>query len=229
MILGGKTQSQRAVADLATPGPIGASTPAAITGTIITATGQFLAPGGTPAAPAYGFSSGSYGFFINNGTIYVKGRHTDTDYFSFGGSAAGYLFAPAGFALGSGDEGGWDASSMRFPMAQIIAWSSTINAVGIKDIGLRRNAAGVLEVHDGITPGALRDLKLRAITATGSVAFGTSGTDTTGFYGKAPVAQAAAIASPTAPGTIYAQAEAQSMKTAVDAIRVALTNIGITL
>lgn len=42
-------------------------------------------------------------------------------------------------------------------------------------------------------------------------------------------ATSAAIASPTAPGAAYAQAEAQSMKTAVDAIRDALTANGITL
>lgn len=42
-------------------------------------------------------------------------------------------------------------------------------------------------------------------------------------------ATTAAIASPTAPGAAYAQAEAASMKTAVDAIRAALTANGITL
>jgi hypothetical protein len=36
------------------------------------------------------------------------------------------------------------------------------------------------------------------------------------------------IASPTAPGATYSQAEAASMKTAVDAIRVKLTAAGIT-
>jgi hypothetical protein len=49
-----------------------------------------------------------------------------------------------------------------------------------------------------------------------------------GLYGVAPVARAAAITAPTAPSATYVQAEAAAMKTAVDAIRVALTNIGIT-
>lgn len=49
-----------------------------------------------------------------------------------------------------------------------------------------------------------------------------------GLYGVTPVARAAAITTPTAPGAAYVQAEAAAMKTAVDAIRVALTNIGIT-
>lgn len=48
-------------------------------------------------------------------------------------------------------------------------------------------------------------------------------------YGAVPINRAAAIATPTAPGAAYVQAEAQSMKTAVDAIRVALQNYGITL
>lgn len=50
-----------------------------------------------------------------------------------------------------------------------------------------------------------------------------------GLHGVAPVARAAAITAPTAPGAIYSQAEAAAMKTAVDAIRAALTNVGITL
>ncbi len=49
-----------------------------------------------------------------------------------------------------------------------------------------------------------------------------------GLNGNSAVAKAAAIAAPTAPSATYVQAEAQSMKTAVDAIRVTLTNIGIT-
>ena len=49
-----------------------------------------------------------------------------------------------------------------------------------------------------------------------------------GLYGATPVTRAAAITSPTAPSATYVQAEAQAMKTAVDAIRTALTNIGIT-
>jgi hypothetical protein len=49
------------------------------------------------------------------------------------------------------------------------------------------------------------------------------------FYGGTPVAKAGAITTPTAPSAAYVQAEAQSMKTAVDAIRTALSNIGITV
>lgn len=52
---------------------------------------------------------------------------------------------------------------------------------------------------------------------------------TLGFYGATPVARAAAITAPTSPGAVYSQAEAQSMEVAVNLIRTALLNIGITL
>lgn len=45
----------------------------------------------------------------------------------------------------------------------------------------------------------------------------------------ASIVSAAAIASPTAPGASYVQAEAASAKTAIDDIRNALINAGITL
>ncbi len=48
-------------------------------------------------------------------------------------------------------------------------------------------------------------------------------------YGVTPVAQAAAIATPTAPGATYNQTEMASLKTAIDALRVAVKNFGITL
>lgn len=48
-----------------------------------------------------------------------------------------------------------------------------------------------------------------------------------GVNGKTPVVKAAAVTTPTAPSATYVQAEAASMKTAVDAIRVALQNAGI--
>lgn len=50
----------------------------------------------------------------------------------------------------------------------------------------------------------------------------------TGLNGNAAIAKAAAITAPTAPGAAYVQAEAQSAVTAINSIRTALTNIGIT-
>jgi hypothetical protein len=84
---------------------------------------------------------------------------------------------------------------------------------------LSMGASGTLYAIEPVAAGTgvLRGLRL-----------GVSGGQV-GFYGATPVARAAAIAAPTAPSASYVQAEAQSMKTAVDAIRAALTNIGITL
>lgn len=61
---------------------------------------------------------------------------------------------------------------------------------------------------------------------TGAIAL--TGT-TIGLYAATPVVRAAAVTSPTAPGAAYAQAEAASAKTAIDAIILALKNIGVTL
>ena len=63
---------------------------------------------------------------------------------------------------------------------------------------------------------------------SGSSKFTGSHTGSTlGFYSVTPVARSAAIAAPTAPGTLYAQAEAQSAVTAINEIRTALKNVGI--
>ena len=49
-------------------------------------------------------------------------------------------------------------------------WSSTTSKFGTKDLGLRRNAAGVIEIYDGITATGLeanrRDLLARNVTAS---------------------------------------------------------------
>lgn len=66
------------------------------------------------------------------------------------------------------------------------------------------------------------------LNVIGSASLGGVG-KTVGLYGATPVVRAAAITAPTAPGTIYSQAEAQSAVTAINAIRTALANIGVTL
>lgn len=57
--------------------------------------------------------------------------------------------------------------------------------------------------------------------------FGQSGSKLS-VYGETPVVQAAAISAPSTPGGTYAQAEAQSVVNAINAIRTALANFGIT-
>lgn len=55
---------------------------------------------------------------------------------------------------------------------------------------------------------------------------GTS--STIGLYGETPVAQAGAISAPATQGGTYNQSDVQSIVTAVNSIRTALSNIGIT-
>lgn len=50
-----------------------------------------------------------------------------------------------------------------------LAWSSTSDFSGSKDIGIKRNSAGVLEINDGNTGGVYRDLNLRNLNYTGSL------------------------------------------------------------
>lgn len=104
---------------------------------------------------------------------------------------------------------------------------------GVTDVGCATvTATGAVEglsITDGVatmTAGSISGAV--DVTATGNVALG-SGASTLGLYGVAPVAQAAAIVAPTAPGAVYNQAEAQSMETAVNAIIAALQGVGITL
>lgn len=70
-----------------------------------------------------------------------------------------------------------------------------------------------------------RNIQLGNTTGT---KIGTASTQKLGLWGAVPVVQAGAITTPTDPSATYVQAEAQAMKTAVDAIRVAIKNAGIT-
>jgi len=57
---------------------------------------------------------------------------------------------------------------------------------------------------------------------------GSATTQKIALYGETPVVQASAISAPSAPGAIYSQSEAASAVTAINSIRTALTNIGVT-
>lgn len=73
-------------------------------------------------------------------------------------------------------------------------------------------------------------LKDGAIIDLGDNTGGTIGKtgDKIGFLGKTPVARQAAIAAPTAPGGVYAQAEAASAVAKINEIRAVLTAFGLT-
>lgn len=57
---------------------------------------------------------------------------------------------------------------------------------------------------------------------------GTESTQRLSVYGEIPVVQAGAISAPNSQTGSYVQADAQSIVTAVNSIRTALTNFGIT-
>ena len=61
----------------------------------------------------------------------------------------------------------------------------------------------------------------------GVINLGGSGS-TIGLYGVTPVVKAGAISAPATQGGAYVQADVQSIVTAVNSIRTALTGIGIT-
>lgn len=63
---------------------------------------------------------------------------------------------------------------------------------------------------------------------TNGTKIGTATDQKIGFYGETPVVQAGAIGAPSTPSAAYVQAEAQSAVTAINSIRTALQNIGIT-
>lgn len=63
---------------------------------------------------------------------------------------------------------------------------------------------------------------------TNGLKIGGTASEMISLHGVTPVVQAGAISTPTAPSGTYVQAEAASAKTAIDAIRVALTGKGIT-
>lgn len=57
---------------------------------------------------------------------------------------------------------------------------------------------------------------------------GIEATQKLAFYGEIPVVQASAIGAPDTPSVGYVQSEAQSAVDAINSIRTALSNIGIT-
>jgi len=65
------------------------------------------------------------------------------------------------------------------------------------------------------------------VTSASAVSVGRAGAKV-GLYGVPVVARATAIGSPTVPGATYSQSEAASMRASIDAMRVALKNIGVT-
>ena len=96
----------------------------------------------TERATFYFSNSGTRGLFLGgNMTITVGGSPTSTD---------GATMIDSG---------------VKMRNSNIISWASSTNPTGSKDIGLARNAAGVLEINNG-TAGNYRDLITRKQTIT---------------------------------------------------------------
>jgi hypothetical protein len=104
---------------------------------------SLILPNGTVSAPSLVFG-GSAAFYASSAAITVT--ESSTNRFSFAPQAA----APGLVA----------ANDMAY------GWSSTTSSAASLDTGLRRNAAGVVEINNG-TAAAYRDLKARAWESTG--------------------------------------------------------------
>jgi hypothetical protein len=68
----------------------------------------------------------------------------------------------------------------------------------------------------------------RTVGDVEQVVLGSNNAALVGFYGVAPTARAGAIATPNTQTGSYVQADVASLKTSIDAIRVALFNLGLT-
>jgi hypothetical protein len=183
---------------------------------------------------ALGFSAGRYE--LGNDAFYVDNQDRATTT----GDKAGALLYGVFNAIPS-------SQTLKINAAVIIAYGLTVGAlagsVGLKAgsqqlAGFGTTDAQPMQLTCSNATNASMDLQsieqgigyrtLRLNPGGGGVVVGASGASV-GFYGATPVARAAAIASPTTPSASYVQAEAQSAKSAIDAIRVALTSIGIAL
>ncbi len=101
----------------------------------------------------------------NGVTVFVGNETLVTRSVQYGTDRLG-MFVPAA---------GTGSSLYTLDSAGIVRWDSATGS-GTKDIGFARNAAGIVEVNDGVTPGTLRDLIQRH-----PLAGGTSPTITSGF------------------------------------------------
>jgi len=90
-------------------------------------------------------------------------------------NATGYLYA---LGIGTGNAG----ANLKIEYGYVairgdgeLRWSSnSSSSSATKDVGVHRSAAGVLGIHDGITTTTYRDLKLRNVDATGTVAIASA-------------------------------------------------------
>lgn len=146
------------------------------------------------------------------------------------------LYANAGITIFS--DGSLDVSNGSNPLSNILfsglsadaSLRFIVNRSGLHrwgdgtasvDTNLYRDAADTLKTDDSFVVGT-------DLSVLGNTSLGNAVSDTIGLYGVGGVAQQSAIAAPSTPSILYSQAEAQSAVDAINSIRVALQNIGIT-
>lgn len=103
------------------------------------------------------------GSFGNPGLKFVNGQGF------FANGTASFQYYPNG---GASPVNAWSNNSTGdFDMVSTgcIYWSPTSNAANVPDLGLCRNAAGVVEIDSGSTPGTFSEEKLRSIIYGGAV------------------------------------------------------------
>ena len=176
----------------------------------------------------------------SNSAVGVNALYSNTTGGSNSAVGVSALYAPAGIATNAtttalrqtalGMEAGQGSATQSNDITVVgyraIADGNNATALGS---GASAGAAGAVAIGKdsaGTSASTTTANQIKLGTASHSLMGPGAGT---GINGNAPVAKAAAIASPTAPGAVYIQAEAASAKTAIDAIRVALTNLGVTL
>jgi hypothetical protein len=142
--------------------------------------------------------------------------------------SSGFLRGPNGFTVdGSGNIKMASTLDVTTGGGSMFVGNTNAGAMTIGRSGQTVTFPGTVNVASTIDVSTGGGSMFIGNTNAGAIQVGRTG-QPIGLYGVAAVARAAAIASPTAPSAGYVQAEAQSMKTAVDALRVAVQNIGIT-
>lgn len=132
----------------ASPGPIGGTTPGPITGTVITATGRFVAPNGSSVAPTYQIGGPGFGFYeTGTGIAYALNQSPSLVFRS----------SPAEWKIKS------DTS---------FAWVNTTNAeTGTSDTNLSRLSPGLIGVGSGLLGSFAGSLKLTDVFTNNAAAF----------------------------------------------------------
>jgi len=129
---------------------------------------------------ASGNASNLFNFQYTNGsTNFVRFQRltSTTNMFAIGGTGASLrLFE----AAESNPRTCLDSTGFRMGSNIFLRWTSSgSNALGSVDVGLFRNAAGVIEIDDGTNAAAYRDLKLRKLLVDATMtAIGTTGAQT---------------------------------------------------